>query len=55
MLVLLFVVGFTSYHKVTDLNSGKTYYTTEVKYKGSGAVDIKDKKTWRPGDIELVK
>jgi hypothetical protein len=45
MLVLLFVVGCTSYHKVTDLNSGKAYYTTEVKYKGSGAVDIKDDKT----------
>ncbi len=45
MLVLLFAVGCTSYHKVTDLNTGKSYYTTEVKYRGSGSVDIKDGKT----------
>ncbi len=45
MLALLFLVGCTSYRKVTDLNSGKAYYTTQVKYKGSGSVDIKDGKT----------
>ena len=45
MLVLLFVVGCTSYYKVTNLATEKAYYTTEVKYKGSGAVDIKDNKT----------
>ncbi|MHC4559827.1 MAG: hypothetical protein ACYTFW_09025 [Planctomycetota bacterium] len=45
MLVLLFVAGCTSYYKVTDLATEETYYTTEVKYKDSGAVDIKDGKT----------
>ena len=45
MLVLLFVVGCTSYYKVTDLATEEAYYTTEVKYKDSGAVDIKDGKT----------
>ena len=45
LLVLLFVAGCTSYHKVTDLNSGKAYYTTEVKQKNSGAVEIKDGKS----------
>jgi uncharacterized protein YceK len=45
MLVLLFVVGCTSYYKVTDLATEEAYYTTEAKYKDSGAVDIKDGKT----------
>ena len=45
MLALLFVVGCTSYYKVTDLATEDAYYTTEVKYKDSGAVDIKDGKT----------
>lgn len=45
MLVLLFVVGCTSYYKVTDPATEKAYYTTEVKYRDSGAVDIKDGKT----------
>jgi len=45
MLALLFVVGCTSYYKVTDLATEEAYYTTEVKYKDSGAVDIKDGKS----------
>ncbi len=45
MLVLLFAVGCTSYHKVTNLNTGEIYYTTEVEYKGSGAVQFEDRKT----------
>ncbi|MHC4116070.1 MAG: hypothetical protein ACYSWO_01050 [Planctomycetota bacterium] len=45
MLLLFLAVGCTSYHKVTDLNTGKTYYTTQIEYKGSGAVDLKDGKT----------
>ncbi|MHC4323920.1 MAG: hypothetical protein ACYSUX_06575 [Planctomycetota bacterium] len=45
MLIMLFVVGCTSYYKVTDLATEEAYYTTEVKYKDSGAVDIKDGKT----------
>jgi hypothetical protein len=36
----------TSYYRVTDPASGKTYYTTEVKEAGkSGAVKVKDTKT----------
>ena len=45
ILALLFMVGCTSYYKVTDLATEEAYYTTEVKYKDSGAVDIKDGKT----------
>lgn len=45
MLVLLFIVGCTSYHKVTDLSTGKVYYTTDINHKGSGSVDIKDGRT----------
>jgi hypothetical protein len=45
LLALSFVVGCTSYYKVTDLATEEAYYTTEVKYKDSGAVDIKDGKT----------
>ncbi len=45
LLALLFVVGCTSYYKVTNLATEEDYYTTEVKYKNSGAVEIKDGKT----------
>lgn len=45
MLVLLFVAGCTTYYRVTDLNSEEAYYTTEVKHKSSGAVEIKDGKS----------
>lgn len=38
--------GCTSYYRVTDPASGKSYYTTEVKNAGrSGAVKVKDAKT----------
>jgi hypothetical protein len=44
--LLLFVVaGCTSYYKVTDPGTDKVYYTNEVKYKGSGAVELKDAKS----------
>lgn len=45
LLALLFVVGCTSYHRVTDLNTGKAYYTTQIDQKGSGAVELKDGRT----------
>jgi hypothetical protein len=45
VLLLLLSSGCTSYYKVTDLNTGKDYYTNDVKYKGSGSVDFKDAKT----------
>jgi hypothetical protein len=44
-LLLLIVAGCTSYYKVTDPSTSKVYYTNEVKYKGSGAVELKDAKT----------
>ncbi|MHC4131075.1 MAG: hypothetical protein ACYSSP_12130 [Planctomycetota bacterium] len=45
IVLLMLMAGCTSYYKVTDLNSGKDYYTNDIKYKGSGAVDFKDAKT----------
>jgi hypothetical protein len=45
IILLMLAAGCTSYYKVTDLNSGKDYYTTDIKYKGSGSVDFKDAKT----------
>ncbi|MHC4619152.1 MAG: hypothetical protein ACYTEQ_15520 [Planctomycetota bacterium] len=44
-LLLLLVAGCTSYYKVTNPETDKVYYTNEVKYKGSGAVELKDAKT----------
>ncbi len=42
----LSISGCTSYYRVTDPASGKTYYTTEVKETGrSGAVKVMDAKT----------
>ena len=38
--------GCTTYYRVTDPASGKSYYTTEIKEAGrAGAVKIKDVKT----------
>ncbi len=45
IVLLMFIAGCTSYHKVTDLNTGKVYYTTDIKYKDSGSVDLKDGRT----------
>ncbi|MHC4332579.1 MAG: hypothetical protein ACYSUP_12410 [Planctomycetota bacterium] len=44
-LLLLIVAGCTSYYKVSDPSTGKVYYTNNVSYKGSGAVELKDAKT----------
>jgi hypothetical protein len=42
----LTVTGCSSYYRVTDPASGKTYYTTKVDNAGrAGAVKIKDAKT----------
>ena len=44
--VALLVTGCSSYYRVTDPASGKTYYTTKVSETGrGGAVKIKDGKT----------
>jgi hypothetical protein len=45
VLLLAFVAGCTSYHKVTDLNTGKVYYTKDLERKGSGSVQLKDGRT----------
>ena len=37
--------GCMSYYEVQDVGSGKTYYTTKVKYNRSGAVEFKDSHT----------
>jgi len=42
---LMFAAGCTSYHKVTDLNTGKVYYSTDVDRKSSGVVELKDGRT----------
>ncbi|BCA53065.1 hypothetical protein W02_02050 [Nitrospira sp. KM1] len=38
-------VGCTSYYRVTDPASGKTYYTTKIDDTRGGAVKIKDDKS----------
>ena len=43
--VALVTAGCTSYYKVTDPSTGRVYYTTEVKKKGSGAATLKDART----------
>jgi hypothetical protein len=45
VLAMMFAAGCTSYYKVSDPTTGKDYYTTEVKKRGSGAVTIKDAAT----------
>ncbi|MHC5075636.1 MAG: hypothetical protein ACYTFM_04325 [Planctomycetota bacterium] len=45
IILLMLTAGCTNYYKVKDLNSGQDYYTTDIKYKGSGSVDFKDAKT----------
>ena len=39
------LAGCTSYYKVTDPTTGRVYYTTELKQKGSGAATLKDART----------
>jgi hypothetical protein len=41
----LLVTGCTTYYKVTDPESGKTYYTEDVSNKGDGAVKLKDERS----------
>ena len=45
-LLALGVTGCSSYYRVTDPASGKTYYTTKINDAGrAGAVKIKDERT----------
>jgi len=41
----LLLAGCTSYYKVTDLTTGKSYYTTELQQNGNGSATFKDGKT----------
>jgi hypothetical protein len=44
--LITIAAGCTSYYRVTDPASGKSYYTTKVDEAGrAGAVKIKDEKT----------
>ena len=44
--LIITLAGCSSYYRVTDPSSGKTYYTKEVSEAGrAGAVKIKDEKT----------
>jgi hypothetical protein len=44
--LVIAVAGCTSYYRVTDPGSGKSYYTTKIDDAGrAGAVKIKDAKT----------
>lgn len=44
-LLLPVIAWCTTYYKVTDPATGNAYYTTNIKYKGSGAVQIIDEKS----------
>src|SRR5262245_17598006 len=41
----LMITGCTSYYKVTDPTSGRVYYTTQLKQRGSGAAELTDART----------
>jgi hypothetical protein len=41
----LICASCTSYYKVTDPTTGKTYYTTQMDNRGGGAVTLKDSRT----------
>jgi hypothetical protein len=45
LLFLFFAVGCTKYYKITDPTTDKIYYTTKIKKKKSGAINIEDKRT----------
>jgi len=45
LLVCLVSVGCTTFYRVTDLSSGKNYYTTQVDRERGGTVVFKDSRT----------
>ena len=51
-LLLMVIAGCTTYYKVTDPGTGKVYYTTNINYKGSGAVQLIDE---RSGDKVVLQ
>ena len=44
-LVCLVACGCASYYRVTDLNTGKDYYTRSLDRRGSGMVEFTDSRT----------
>ena len=44
-LAALMAGGCTSYYKVIDPSTNKTYYTTELRRKDNGATTLKDART----------
>ena len=44
--------GCTSYYRVTDPSTGRTYYTTSMKKKGDGAVQLRDGRTGQEVTIQ---
>ena len=44
-LALLLTGGCATYYKVTDPTTGKTYYTTKLEHKNSGATKLVDART----------
>jgi hypothetical protein len=45
LLVLVLITGCSSYYKVSDVSTGKVYYTTDIDHRNGGAVEFKDAKT----------
>jgi hypothetical protein len=45
-LLFLVATGCTSYYRVTDQATGRTYYTTDLDRTDSGGVVFKDAKTF---------
>ena len=43
--LLLFAAGCTTYYRISDQASGRTYYTTDFDRTDSGAVVFEDAKT----------
>lgn len=43
--LILMVAGCSHYYRVTNLSTGKTYYTTDIHEESGGAVKIKDDRT----------
>lgn len=43
--LLLFVVGCTTYYRITDQATGRIYYTTDYDRTDSGAVVFEDAKS----------
>jgi len=51
----LMLAGCTSYYRVTNVETGKKYYTTSVKKKSGGAVQFKDSRTGEQVTLQSSK